>query len=170
MVERLARFFDENTAAGWQRLAAESRMKVELGRIVLSGTVDRLDVSPSGEVRVIDYKTGSSKPKASDVPRHGQLGAYQLAVTEGGFEDVDVPQSASGAALLHVGKAAGKATTIQVQPPLAQDEDPGWAQRLVVDTGELMGGATFVATPSDELCRTCPVRSSCPAQPEGRAL
>ncbi|MEO7269933.1 MAG: ATP-dependent DNA helicase [Knoellia sp.] len=170
MVDRLARFFDENTAAGWQRLAAEARMKVELGRIVLSGTVDRLDVSSSGEVRVIDYKTGSSKPKASDVPRHGQLGAYQLAVIEGGFEDVDVPQSSSGAALLHVGKAAGKATTIQVQPPLAQDEDPGWAQRLIVDTGELMGGATFVATPSDELCRTCPVRSSCPAQPEGRAL
>ena len=71
-------------------------MKVALGRVVLSGTADRLDVGPSGDVRVIDYKTGSSKPKASDVPRHGQLGAYQLAVVAGGFEDdrrhvADVP-------------------------------------------------------------------------------
>lgn len=170
MVDRLARFFDENSAAGWRRLAAESRMKVELGRVVLSGTADRLDVGPSGDVRVIDYKTGSSKPKVSDVPRHGQLGAYQLAVDAGGFEEMDVPLGSAGAALLHVGKAAGKATTIQVQPPLALDEDPEWARRLVVETGELMAGATFVATPSDDVCRTCPVRSSCPAQPEGRAL
>jgi superfamily I DNA/RNA helicase/RecB family exonuclease len=170
MVDRLARFFDENTAAGWQRLAAESRMRVELGRVVLSGSVDRLDVGPDGAVRVIDYKTGSSKPRSADVPRHGQLGAYQLAVVEGGFEDVEVPQSSAGAALLHLGKAAGKSTTMQVQEPLDRDEDPDWARRLVVETGALMGGATFVATPSDDVCRTCPVRSSCPAQPEGRAL
>ncbi|KRE43033.1 hypothetical protein ASG74_06360 [Knoellia sp. Soil729] len=170
MVDRLARFLDENTAAGWQRLAAESRMRIELGRVVLSGSVDRLDVGPDGAVRVIDYKTGSSKPRAADVPRHGQLGAYQLAVLEDGFEDVDVPQASSGAALLHLGKAAGKGTTMQVQEPLDRDEDPQWARTLVVETGELMGGSTFVATPSDDVCRTCPVRSCCPAQPEGRAL
>ena len=170
MVDRLARFFAENTAAGWQRLAAESRMRVELGRVVLGGSVDRLDLGPDGAVRVIDYKTGSSKPRAGDVPRHGQLGAYQLAVVEGGFEDVEVPLKSSGAALLHIGKAAGKSTTMQVQEPLARDEDPQWAHKLVVETGALMGGATFVATPSDDVCRTCPVRSSCPAQPEGRAL
>jgi RecB family exonuclease len=145
-------------------------MRVELGRVVLSGSVDRLDVGPDGAVRVIDYKTGSSKPRSTDVPRHGQLGAYQLAVVEGGFEDVEVPQSSAGAALLHLGKAAGKSTTMQVQEPLDRDEDPDWARRLVVETGALMGGATFVATPSDDVCRTCPVRSSCPAQPEGRAL
>lgn len=170
MVDRLARFFDENSAAGWQRLAAEARMKVELGRVVLGGSVDRLDVGPDGAVRVIDYKTGSSKPRAADVARHGQLGAYQLAVVEGGFEEADVAHESSGAALLHIGKAAGKSTTMQVQEPLARDEDPQWAHKLVVETGELMGGATFVATPSDDVCRTCPVRSSCPAQPEGRAL
>ncbi|KGN39393.1 DNA helicase [Knoellia subterranea KCTC 19937] len=170
MVARLARFFDENSAAGWSRLAAEARMRVVLGRVVLSGSVDRLDVRPTGEVRVIDYKTGSSKPRTADVPRHAQLGAYQLAVEAGGFEGVDVPRNASGAALLHLGKAAGKSTSMQVQPPLGDDEDPKWAHDLVVGTGELMAGATFVATPSDDVCRTCPVRTSCPAQAEGRAL
>ena len=43
-------------------------------------------------------------------------------------------------------------------------------KHLVLATGAGMAGATFVATPSDDVCRTCPVRSSCPAQPEGRAL
>ena len=170
MLDRLARFFDENTASGWRRLAAEESMRVELGRVVLSGTVDRLDVGPDGAVRVIDYKTGSSKPKGADVPRHAQLGSYQLAVEAGAFEHLDVAPESAGAALLHLGKAAGVATSIQVQPPLGDDEDPAWAERLVLETGEGMAGTTFTATPSDDICRTCPVRSSCPAQPEGRAL
>ncbi|CAN7352907.1 ATP-dependent helicase [Knoellia sp. LjRoot47] len=170
MLDRLARFFGENTAAGWRRLAAEESMRVELGRVQLRGSVDRLDVDPHGAVRVIDYKTGSSKPKADDVPRHAQLGAYQLAVTTGAFGHLGVEPTSGGAALLHLGKAANQKTTIQVQPPLSRDEDPGWAEELVRETGEAMAGATFTATPSDDVCRTCPVRSSCPAQPEGRAL
>ncbi|GGB72476.1 ATP-dependent helicase [Knoellia flava] len=170
MLDRLARFFDENTAAGWRRLAAEESMRVELGRVQLRGSVDRLDVGRDGGVRVIDYKTGSSKPRTDDVPRHAQLGAYQLAVTSGAFGHLGVEPVSAGAALLHLGKAANQKTTIQVQPPLSRDEDPGWAEELVRGTGAAMAGATFTATPTDEVCRTCPVRSSCPAQPEGRAL
>lgn len=170
MLDRLARFFDENTAAGWRRLAAEESMRVELGRVQLRGSVDRLDVDGHGEVRVIDYKTGSSKPRADDLPRHAQLGAYQLAVTAGAFGHLGVEPRSGGAALLHLGKAAGQKTTIQAQTPLSHDDDPAWAERLVRETGEAMAGAQFTATPSDDVCRTCPVRSSCPAQPEGRAL
>jgi superfamily I DNA/RNA helicase/RecB family exonuclease len=170
MLDRLARFFEESTASGWRRLAAEESMRVELGRVVLSGTVDRLDVSPTGAVRVIDYKTGSSKPSRGDLERHGQLGAYQLAVERGAFGRLGVPPESAGAALLQLGKAANQKTTIQSQQPLAEDDDPQWAEELVRATGERMGGATFVASPSDDVCRTCPVRSSCPAQPEGRAL
>ena len=170
MLDRLARFFVENSAQGWRRLAAEESMRVELGRVQLRGSVDRLDVDGSGAVRVVDYKTGSSKPKVDEVPRHAQLGAYQLAVTTGAFGHLGVEPTSGGAALLHLGKAAGQRTTIQVQPPLSRDEDPGWAAQLVQQTGEAMAGATFTATPSDDVCRTCPVRSSCPAQPEGRSL
>ena len=39
---------------------------------------------PTAGVRVVDLKTGSSKPSADEVARHGQLGAYQLAVEAGG--------------------------------------------------------------------------------------
>ncbi|WP_035911960.1 ATP-dependent helicase [Knoellia sinensis] len=170
MIDRLARFFEENTAAGWRRLAAEESMRVELGRVVLSGSVDRLDVGRDGSVRVIDYKTGSSKPSRPDLLRHGQLGAYQLAVEKGAFGHLGVAPESAGAALLQLGKAALQKTTLQEQTPLSQDDDPRWAEDLVVETGTLMGGATFVASPSDDVCRTCPVRSSCPAQPEGRAL
>lgn len=170
MLDRLGRFFEENTAQGWRRLAAEESMRVELGRVVLRGNVDRLDVAPDGGARVIDYKTGSSKPSKADLLRHGQLGAYQLAVEQGAFGHLGVPPVSAGAALLQLGKAATTRTTLQPQEPLANDADPAWAHDLVVETGELMAGARFVATPSDDICRTCPVRSACPAQPEGRAL
>ena len=33
-----------------------------------------------GRVRIIDLKTGSSKPSAAEIERHRQLGSYQLAV------------------------------------------------------------------------------------------
>ena len=41
----------------------------------------------------------------------------------------------AGAALLQVGKAAGAKTTLQVQPPLTGDDDPGWADELVTEHG-----------------------------------
>ena len=39
----------------------------------------------------------------------------------------------------------------------------------MVATAEGMGAATFVAA-QGKACETCPVRSSCPVQPEGDAL
>ena len=87
MTDRLARYVDETTAEGWRRAASEQKLRLALGRAVVSGTVDRVEVDPSGRVRVVDLKTGSSKPTRDEVRRHGQLGAYQLAVAEGAFAE-----------------------------------------------------------------------------------
>lgn len=43
----------------------EQRVEVELADgTLLRGFVDRIDVAPSGEVRVVDYKTGKAPPQA----------------------------------------------------------------------------------------------------------
>ena len=55
------------------------------------------------------------------------------------------------------------------QQALGHDEEPDWARDLVQAAGAAMGGSSFPATPSSG-CRTCPVRSSCPMQPEGQQL
>jgi superfamily I DNA/RNA helicase/RecB family exonuclease len=167
MVERIARYVDEAAASGWRRVGAEVSMRVALGRAVLSGRVDRLEADRDGRLRVVDYKTGSSKPSQADLPRHPQLGAYQVAATHGAFGDLG--RACAGAALLQVGKAANKGTTLQVQPPLSEDEEPTWAEDLVTETAEGMGAATFTATQGD-WCSQCPVRACCPVQPEGRVV
>ncbi len=167
MTDRLARYVDETTAEGWRRAASEQKLRLALGRAVVSGTVDRVEVDPSGRVRVVDLKTGSSKPTRDEVRRHGQLGAYQLAVAEGAFAEHGT--GSGGAALLQLGKAANVATTVQAQVPLDDDEEPGWARALLDRTAGAMSGAVFAATPGSH-CGPCQLKESCPAQSEGRVL
>ena len=167
MTTRLARHVGEADAAGWRRAASEVAMTVALGRARVTGRVDRVEVSADGRVRVVDLKTGASKPTADEVRRHGQLGAYQLAVEEGAFAEHG--DRSGGAALLQLGKAATARTSLQVQPPLESDADPGWARALVAEVAAGMAGAVFAATPG-AACGTCQVKDSCPAQAEGRRL
>jgi superfamily I DNA/RNA helicase/RecB family exonuclease len=168
MVRRLATYFDEARIGGWVRLGAELDMLVVLGRAVLSGKVDRIEGTPDGTgLRVVDYKTGSNKPRGEELDRHPQLGAYQLGVERGAFGELG--DRSAGAALLQVGKAALVKTTLQTQGPLSADPEPEWAAELVTRTAEGMSAATFQATVGD-WCKLCQLRASCPAQPEGRVL
>jgi len=165
MVRRLAGYFDEARAKGWTKVGAEVAMKVSLGRAVVSGRVDRLE-RVEGRLRVVDYKTGSSKPRPDELAEHPQLGVYQLAVEHGAFGEGEEP---GGAALLQIGRAAGVTFKVQPQPPLREADDPQWAAELVEATAEGMSRSTFDALVGDH-CKLCAVKASCPAQPEGRVL
>ncbi len=175
MVERFAGY-----CQGLDRrlVGAEVAFEVQVGTAVLRGRVDRLEVDAEGRLWVVDLKTGSSPPAEKDMPRHAQLGAYQVAVEAGGLgagteeaaggADEAVPSTGGGALIVQVG-GKRSAHAERLQRPLATDADPGWAHRLVGDTAEGMAGATFVARVQDS-CRYCPVRASCPAQVEGRVV
>ena len=168
MTTRLARYVGEADAAGWRKAASEERIRVALGRAVVAGQVDRVEVDAGGRVRVVDLKTGASKPTLDEVRRHGQLGAYQLAVEEGAFTQHG--ERSGGAALLQLGRAAAaKSTSLQLQPPLELDDEPAWARELVEEVADGMAGAVFAATPGPQ-CGTCQVKDSCPAYAEGRRL
>jgi hypothetical protein len=54
----------------------------------------------------------------------------------------------------------------QVQPPLADAEDPKWAEKLVIDAADGMAGREFLAQPSS-WCGFCPAKISCPAHADG---
>jgi RecB family exonuclease len=167
MAYRLAAYFADPDRP--EKVDTEVPLRVDVGRATISGRVDRLERAADGGLRVVDYKTGSSKPKADDVATHPQLGTYQLAVEHGAFGSAG--QTSAGAALLHLGKAAGASTApvVQQQPPLETQDDPGWAAELIAETAEGMGGADFAATPGS-WCTFCPVKTSCPAMPEGSTL
>lgn len=206
MLERLARYDAQSRADGWRLAGREVAVAATVGRADIRGRIDRVEEATDGRLRVIDLKTGASKPRADDLPRHPQLGAYQAVIAAGGLtgpgtgsptsERADQPTATSsaaggapepagagaapesagaapesaGAALLQLGKAAA-ATKIdlQAQPPLAQDDDPTWARRLLSDTAEGMAEATYDARVGD-WCRTCAGRSCCPASGDGAAI
>lgn len=168
MVARFAAYRD-GAERDWQRVGIETDFRVEIGRAVVAGRVDRIERDAEGRLRIIDLKTGKSKPTRAELAEHGQLGAYQVAVEEGGFPGLG--ERSAGAALVFIGKGglSGLKPSVLPQPPLTSSEDPTWARRLVQETAEGMGGAEFRAT-QGKACETCPVRSACPVQPEGDAL
>ncbi|MDC5698956.1 ATP-dependent helicase [Intrasporangium calvum] len=167
MVARYVSYRD-SVAADWERVGIETEFRVVVGRAVVAGRVDRIERDPRGRLRIVDLKTGSSKPTKAELEQHGQLGAYQVAVASEGFPTLG--SESAGAALVFIGKGGltGLRPAVLTQPALADSDDPDWARALVEQTAEGMGAASFVAAHSN--CRTCPVRSSCPVQPEGDAL
>lgn len=166
MAWRLARYFRSPESADWERVGVELPLSVQVGRAMVSGKVDRLERhTETGALRVVDYKTGSAKTPVKDVPRHPQLGTYQAAVEAGAFAQFG--ERSAGAALLQVGpKAKTTGPDVQHQPALARDHEPGWANDLLARTADGMGAASFPAIPGTH-CDRCPVRTSCPARPEG---
>ena len=83
----------------------------------------------------------------------------------------DLGEHSAGAALVFIGKGglSGGKPSVKTQPPLERSDDPTWARALVEQTAEGMGASAFRAA-QGKACETCPVRSSCPVQPEGDAL
>ncbi|NKX92092.1 ATP-dependent helicase [Sanguibacter hominis ATCC BAA-789] len=165
MVERLARHFQDSGEV----LAVEARFTTQVGRAVLSGSVDRLVRQEDGTVLVEDLKTGAAPSKDKAVS-HPQLGAYQVALAEGAFHEVPGLEEgalSAGAQLVHVNQ--GKDATLRTQPALHTADDPRWAHDLVEDVAGTMASACFEAR-INPLCGFCPVRRSCPLQTVGRTL
>lgn len=167
MAHWLAAFYTRSREGGWSLVEPEAGFRVELGRAVLAGSVDRLEQDAEGRLRVIDYKTGSSAPTRSDLPQHPQLGTYQVAVSEGGFA---AGTESAGAALVQLGKIANRRNLVMEQPALDRAEDPQWAHRLIEQTADGMAAAEVTARVDDTFCGSCPVTSSCPLRPEGSVL
>ncbi|MDT4931793.1 MAG: hypothetical protein QOF92_4660 [Pseudonocardiales bacterium] len=149
-------------------VAVEEPFCVDLGDARLRGRVDRLERDRDGRLVVVDYKTGKSKPRAEDLPKHPQLAAYQLAVDRGGFTEVAAGEAASGGAML-VQLAAGTKYVEQVQGALGDSDDAGWIDVAVAEVAERLRGSEFTARVGGD-CRICDLKKCCPLQPEGRQV
>ncbi len=168
MLQYLRDYLDTTEAGGWRAVGIEAEVRLQVGRALLRGSVDRLEADAEDAVRVVDLKTGSSKPRNGDVERNPQLAVYQVAVVEGGFPGSD---RTAGARLVHIGVRDAKKFSVQPQSALDLPEGAhtSWAHDLLAETADGMAGATVLATVNDR-CRTCPVRGCCPLQEEGRML
>jgi ATP-dependent helicase/DNAse subunit B len=90
-VQKIADFAAEGQ---WRPLAFEARFGIASlpylvistpgGEVRLHGVIDRIDINPQGELRVIDYKSGGSHLSAQDLidGRRLQLPIYALAASQ----------------------------------------------------------------------------------------
>jgi superfamily I DNA/RNA helicase/RecB family exonuclease len=165
--ERMVRkFLDWHRENPRQLMTVERELRVSVGRVEITGRVDRLERDEDGSAVVVDLKTGSSRPPDDELDRNPQLGVYQLAVLLGAFEDLGLTRP-GGAELVQVGKAGLTARArVQRQRSLSDDPEPGWARELVETVADGMSGSVFHAT-ANPGCRVCPVSACCPAHERG---
>jgi putative RecB family exonuclease len=79
----LGAYFDLEDPRGLQPEARELLVETELASgVLLRGYIDRLDVAPTGELRVVDYKTGAAPGEAAETRALFQMKFYALALLQ----------------------------------------------------------------------------------------
>ncbi|HEY3737392.1 MAG TPA: ATP-dependent DNA helicase [Jatrophihabitans sp.] len=165
MLQRLIGWLQSSRDA-YDHVANELEFKVEVGGGVLAGKVDRLERDEDGRLVIVDFKTGKNSVKDDKLPEHPQLGAYQLAIEQGGFAEYGT--ESGGAMLVQLG-VENKQAKEQRQPPLTDSVDPEWALAQVQQVVRAVRGSSFRAI-ANTRCNRCPVRASCPLQDDGRQV
>lgn len=162
--DMLEKFFTWHFASDRKLLAVEKEFSVTVGNAIIKGSVDRIEITDNGEIVIVDLKTGKTATSAKDTVDHKQLQAYQLAVIEGAFTELNPNTTSGGAELLFVGNNA-KSASVRSQEPI----DGEVFKVEVAEVAIGMSGSQFRATINDQ-CDRCPVRKSCPIQSHGRTV
>lgn len=160
MLEKLVSY---QNSSGRDLIAVEERFTIQLGNSTISGSVDRLEITSSGELFVVDLKTSKNPISVKEGKEHPQLKVYQLAITEGKFAHLAPNATSAGAELFY--PASGKSGALRSQPPIDGDE----VRKMITDDGQSLSSNSFLAIEND-LCENCALKSSCPIRPEGRSL
>lgn len=105
-VEALSAYLSHFDRDGAVLLSAEDNFSLDLEPAVLTGKIDRVE-SRDGAIVIVDLKTGSVK-SAQDAVDHPQLGAYQVAYSDGAIADLPDGHRAGGAALLFTKDGSGR--------------------------------------------------------------
>ena len=148
-------------------------------KVVLNGTVDRLERDAEGRLRIVDFKTGRSIPTQAHVDQMDQLGIYQLAAQQGAFDHLAPGERrVGGAELVYLRKQDGQLPWPKVlsQPsldevPHVRGEAPGeapegaaptWVHEHLAQAAETVRSERFFASRCQR-CQFCPFTLSCPA-------
>ncbi len=140
MIAAISRYLADLQADGTELLGGETAFEFPAGRALATGTIDRVERDRDGRVRVIDLKTGSTRPSAAETVRHAQLGVYQLAVRAGVVAGVDADAPSAGAALLYVRPKNRDPYTLITQRPLDDDAAAAFRSRLAAAAEGMAAG------------------------------
>ncbi|HWG24732.1 ATP-dependent DNA helicase [Actinospica sp.] len=131
----------------------------------LHGYIDRVEVNAQGQVFLVDFKTGKTPKTPREAEKSAQLAVYQLAAETSGIGET------AGAELVYPRDESDAAEpTVRKQPPLSEQEDAGWAPKLLAEVAGTVLKERFHASGEQAVCQHCSLRRACPRQPEGREL
>lgn len=121
-------------------------------RVILSGYIDRVELTPEGKVVIMDLKTGKREPQTdAKVLDNPQLAAYQLAFESGAIAAAN-GHPPGGAMLLVLRPTATKSDYVTPwQPPFDDERRDAFVGRIRAAVA-VMRGQTFTA-PYEEHCR-----------------
>lgn len=172
--EMLVRYINrEVQEAGRSLLYAERGFRFAYGPVVLRGAIDRVDLLDSGQVEVIDYKTGKDQRAETSIsrdfvpsgkedwrPRDFQLPIYHMAMEREGHEVSTL--------CLYQLRNISKRTGLPAKRRLTLGEgctiDPsalaGIEESLDAVIKEILDGV-YPATPGYRVCSYCDYRFAC---------
>ncbi|MGB3346859.1 MAG: PD-(D/E)XK nuclease family protein [Candidatus Humimicrobiia bacterium] len=78
----LREFYNLNKKDYKKPISVEYYFKVDFNNIILTGLIDRVDKLPSGNLEIIDYKSGKVIPTIYDLNEDLQLSIYHIAAEE----------------------------------------------------------------------------------------
>lgn len=76
----IATYYSMENPTAFDAASCEEYLEVHSAELPLRGFVDRIDVAPTGEVRVVDYKTGRSPGETGEARALFQMKFYALAL------------------------------------------------------------------------------------------
>jgi superfamily I DNA/RNA helicase/RecB family exonuclease len=163
--EMLGKFFKWNLENKNTLVGVEERFEFKLGSAIVSGSIDRIELTAENKYYIVDLKTGATAISHENARENKQLQSYQLAVVNDGFKNKLDHQEVSGAELIFVGDFKAK----EAKPRQQEKIDSKAVTNELIQISAGMSDKTFTAT-INERCRSCAVKSSCPIQPQGRSV
>ena len=166
MLERFSIFHTKSLADNNRTIAGvEKNFEITVGRALIKGSVDRIEVDSDGKHFIIDFKTGKKEITGEDAKTNLQLACYQLGVILDGFTEKLTSTQVSGAQLVYLA-SKNKSYSSREQDELS---DVDATKSILEEIAVGMGGATFTARKND-MCKLCKVKPSCPLYLEGKAV
>lgn len=144
---------------GARPVAVEHPLTLDIDGVPWRGRADRVEAE-DGDLRIVDYKTSSSRPNGKTVAESLQLGFYLLAARAD--EALLAHGSPAAAELWMVAQRNVRSFPVVAFDPASLD---GVRERLRA-VAEGVAGEQWEPRPNDG-CDRCPVQFICPAWPQG---
>ncbi len=161
----LKKFYGWHSENKNQLIGVEEKFEFKLGSAIVSGSIDRVELTNEGKYYIVDLKTGATPISYEDAQQNKQLQSYQLAVVNDGFKNKLEHQEVAGAELIFVGDLKGKEAKGRPQDKVNEKV----VSQEISDIAVKMSDKNFVAVINDR-CRSCAVKTSCPIQPAGKSV